>query len=1335
MTKSVDKPKEIQKTIHDNPAQMMEKMVEAYLKSNPFVAGANYQTRKVPELEVRFGTSKSPLMRPLSKINYDHVVQALYSSGFHPIDDNATGLSILRIQNEYFDRKTNLNKISNIRAEIVGADLIQEYCRTNSLQKLLDLPSQTSAKSDKIKFTQKNTATLGDGPGSEYIKPVDFHDFGFRVSYQTESYYTPRADIARKIISSWTNSKKTFRYLNRVRFAHPNYPIFADISIVKKSKTANRGVPVPQYTLQDSGVLTNAESYEIELELDNQRTGSYTLPELIGFLRKTIRIVLGALQETRFPIGFAEIRQVLSGYLKLTQKNAAEPGTDAVTDESLEALLERRDAMIVLPKYFVGPSSYTLQVENIVPLDTTSTTGTPLPNIRRNYTVTDKADGERRLMYVATNGRIYMITPSMQIIFTGALAVRDTQMSPEQGKNDELTDTLLDGEYISYNRQGEPLNLYMAFDLYYLHGVNVRKEGFYPINTEERSLGNFRFLYLDKYLQTLKLRSIMDMDVDKDDKLSIQGGAITHLQKGNERACGWEIQKKNFYVATEENQIFESCTMILSKIEEGQFPYNTDGLIFTPASMGVGSDRIGVAGPPRKETWTHSFKWKPPEFNTIDFLVSVQHDKRGQEKIKYVYEPGRNIQDDAKSLPSYKTLILKCGFDPKKHGFLNPYSDVLNLRFPGNFGEEDDEKYKPVVFQPTSPYDPNACFCHVTLRDMGGKEGVMMTEEGEFFEGNMIIECKYDMEREGAWKWVPLRVRYDKTAELRSGQKNYGNSYHVANSNWSSIHNPVKKSMLTMLEDIPSQSYTQNDVYYNRKTRNTNTQALRNFHNLYVKKKLIVGVCNPDDIMLDFACGKGGDLSKWRTSRLKYVLGLDLSRDNIQNQVDGACSRYLGDCRKYGEANMPRCLFFAGDSGKNIRTTGDAFTNTSERTFVKAIFGQGDKNPKELPPAVFKSFGIGEAGFDVGSVQFAIHYFFENELTLHQFLRNVSDCIRIGGHFIGTTYDGQTVFEQLRKKPKGGSWTMMKNDTKIAEITKDYDATEFPDTDASIGYRIQVYQETINQVFPEYLVNFKYFVQLMEQYGFQLVSNEDAHRMGLPGPTGMFEDLYKKMIQEIRGFRTAEKEYGTASDMSEDEKKISFLNRYFVFKKMHTVNTENLYKIVRNRASIEATNKTMEQATDIGASTRTAMLTEPDTSTDMTLTNPSQIHSKKLNSKITIECKNEEVDPNATVLRSANEVCNNGVQASEACRGLMTSALGPHPKGATLTDRRSVIGDDAGVFSETREARVVETSEEMPKVPEPPPPNSSSLLQSSKSPLPTQRTITVKRPIKKDISN
>jgi len=39
-----------------------------------------------------------------------------------------------------------------------------------------------------------------------------------------------------------------------------------------------------------------------------------------------------------------------------------------------------------------------------------------------------------------------------------------------------------------------------------------------------------------------------------------------------------------------------------------------------------------------------------------------------------------------------------------------------------------------------------------------------------------------------------------------------------------------------------------------------------------------------------------------------------------------------------------------------------------------------------------------------------------------------------------------------------------------------------------------------------------------------------------------------------------------------------------------------------------------------------------------------------------------------------------------------TVALGMHPSGATLTDRRSVGGDDAVVFGKAREARVVEAS-------------------------------------------
>jgi SAM-dependent methyltransferase len=43
-----------------------------------------------------------------------------------------------------------------------------------------------------------------------------------------------------------------------------------------------------------------------------------------------------------------------------------------------------------------------------------------------------------------------------------------------------------------------------------------------------------------------------------------------------------------------------------------------------------------------------------------------------------------------------------------------------------------------------------------------------------------------------------------------------------------------------------------------------------------------------------------------------------------------------------------------------------------------------------------------ELPFDVASAQFALHYAFESEAKIRQFLKNVSECIRVGGYFIGT---------------------------------------------------------------------------------------------------------------------------------------------------------------------------------------------------------------------------------------------------------------------------------------------------------------------------------------------
>ena len=129
---------------------------------------------------------------------------------------------------------------------------------------------------------------------------------------------------------------------------------------------------------------------------------------------------------------------------------------------------------------------------------------------------------------------------------------------------------------------------------------------------------------------------------------------------------------------------------------------------------------------------------------------------------------------------------------------------------------------------------------------------------------------------------------------------------------------------------------------------------------------------------------------------------------------------------------------------------------------------------------------------------------------------------------------------------------------KVFEITKQYDETGFPETEQSLGYAIDVFQESINKSFREYLVNMDYFIRLMGDYGFTVVPRKDAEKMGLPNGIASFESLFADMKREIERRRDAADEYGTAIRMTEDEKLISFLNVFFVFQKTRTVNTSKI---------------------------------------------------------------------------------------------------------------------------------------------------------------------------------
>ena len=1083
------------------PSQSLSELGQIFLKSNPSVPR---QDKTTSELEIKFGTMG---VRPNTRIDFDNVINELYNHGFST--SNASGKTFMRIQNEYLDPKNARTKISNIRCEISSVEGIQQYCKTNSLETIPD---------NTVLFEQKMDVQRSD---KTYYRPADNKDFNFRTTLKHEKLWNRQSIIVRDLIMNWSNQKKIFRLINRVSFTHETFPISVDLSIVKSSRKA-RGNMVPEYTIEASNVLNDVENYEIEMEVINFKTGSGTpwisdnIEEFITMIKNNIKIILSGLQQTHYPVSYPEQTNVLHSYMRLI--NAKE--------------FELRK---VIPKDFIGPSSMTLQISNIAPVNEDAI----IPNIRTNYTVTEKADGMRKLLYVHKSGKIYLIDTNMNVQFTGAVT-----------KNADLVETILDGEHILHNKKGEFINLYAVFDIYFVNNKDVRTNAFIP-DDEDVTQVQYRFPLLQHVIRQLNLESIVP-------------GQLTPIR----------VEHKKFYEGNQSQSIFNACNLILDKVDSGLFEYVTDGLIFTPSYLGVGVSKPGDEPKNFKVTWVDSFKWKPPEYNTIDFLIEIKKNTTGEDYVGNIFQEGLDT-GSTQQITEYKTLTLRCGFDERKHGYLNPCQNVIEDKLPTTTSDPSDG-YKPMPFYPTNPYDKNAHICNIIIQRDGAGGLQLLTEGGEVFTDNTIVEFKYHPDREFGWRWTPIKVRYDKTAELRQGFKNYGNAYHVANSNWHSIHNPVTGKMLMSGRDIPEE-LEDDDIYYNKLEGPSQTKGLRDFHNLYVKKALIIGVSKYGDSLIDYAVGKGGDFPKWIYAKLSFVFGIDISKDNIENRLDGACARFLNYRKKFKV--MPHALFVQGNSSVNIKSGAALFTEKGKQ-IINAIFGEGPKDAEIIGEGVYRQYGKVINGFNISSCQFALHYFFESQSTLNNFMRNLSECTALNGYFVGCCYDGRKIFNALSKKAKGESLIIMKGDTKIWGMTKEYEQAVLEDNVSCLGYPINVFQETIGKEFMEYLVNFEYFERVMENYGFILPSAEEVSSLHLPKASGSFSDLFTKMETTARTTKLR-LEVGQALNMSPEEKQISFYNRYFVFKKVRNVDAEQLSLAALDETKLEQA--ALEQQSDIAS--------------------------------------------------------------------------------------------------------------------------------------------------------
>jgi hypothetical protein len=983
----------------------------------------------------------------------------------------------LRMQSEYTN-KSGFKRMSSNRIEINDLKAIQMYCKTNNLKQLYENDPTN------LLFIEKSLYSVD----KKRVFPVNVNEFNFRVSYNLEKKLDTR--IIMSILNNWEENKKTFRYINRCSFVNDDYPFIIDISIVKSSsKDANTKQYKPVYNIEDSNVFNNRENYEIEIEIDNTKINSPKFDshkKIMVALRETVKLVLSGIQGTNYPVSYQEQETIQKEYMKMIWEKEAEN-------------------MKIDRTKFIGPNSVTLQLHNVGQINDEYETNEI--NIRKRFVVTEKADGLRHMMFINNEGRIYLISQGMNIKFTGAIT-----------KNKNAFNTLFDGELVLHDKNNNFINYYLAFDIYIINNYDLRGNKF-MVYQDEKGYDESRYYLLRKIISEL-------------DDVSVVDGLVSPIN----------ISFKTFYPDNElANDIFDGCRTILGYEKLGIYPYNIDGLIFTHCDYGVGSNKIGVAGPKENITWNYSFKWKPPEFNTIDFMVTVVKEN-GEQNIHTSIQDGKNMSGTSDTI-EYTKIILRTGFNEAVDGYINPCQDVIDDNIEEEF-EKKGGKTLPYQFYPTEPFDINAGMTNIVLKYNSNNEAIMKTEENTVFYDNDIVEFSYDMSREPGFRWIPLRVRYD---------KKFPNKYETANSNWKSIHFPVTENILVNNDDIPSLSLS-DDKYYNTSgnKRDYYTNNLKDFHNLVIKKRLITSVSNRNNTLIDFACGKAGDLPKWIDSKLSFVFGIDKSKDNIENRLNGACARYLNKKKKNN--NILNALFINGDSGFNIRN-GQGIESVKEKHMANVVFGEG----KEMVgPGVEKNYKIGENGFNISSCQFALHYFFRDPNMLQGFLTNVAECTKINGYFIGTAYDGKKIFNMLSNKNINESIKIMENDKKIWEIIKEYDSFNFQDDSSSIGYKITVFQESINQYISEYLINFNYLVRLMEQYGFKLLEDNETQELGLPSSVGNFELMYNSMKTDIRRNKKMSGKYGNAPYMTKNEKKISFLNNYFVFKKIREVNVNNI---------------------------------------------------------------------------------------------------------------------------------------------------------------------------------
>lgn len=270
--------------------------------------------------------------------------------------------------------------------------------------------------------------------------------------------------------------------------------------------------------------------------------------------------------------------------------------------------------------------------------------------------------------------------------------------------------------------------------------------------------------------------------------------------------------------------------------------------------------------------------------------------------------------------------------------------------------------------------------------------------------------------------------------------------------------------------------------------------------NNWIKSVLIQLYAQKGDAVLDFACGKGGDLIKWEKAQIGYYVGVDIAEGSIRD----CKTRYNGDAEQQRRKK---------------------FSFPARLICADCYEARLDKYLEDDGP------------YDICSCQFALHYSWSTEARARRALANISALLRPGGIFVGTMPDANVIIKKLRE----ADGLSFGNNVYWICFDDDFSEKKFRSS-SPFGIRYQFHLEDAVDC-PEWIVPFPVFKSLAEEYDLELVFVKNSHEFV---QEYLKKPVYTELMRRLGALGDGNQDQTT---LSQEEWDVAYLYLAYVLRK------------------------------------------------------------------------------------------------------------------------------------------------------------------------------------------